>query len=143
MRYFSFCLLAALLLAACKDQCFYAKEPELRLLLEPGTRFRRIYSPDGRNVPVRNGQPVLPVSLHADSVTYLFDGENRTDTLTIFYTRRFFFESEKCGMVVEIRGEPLAQRVRTTFGSATVVFTEEEWGLGQTRRNIYEVRITL
>ncbi len=143
MRYFSFCLLAAFLLTACKDQCFPAYEPELTLVVDPGTRFRRIYSPDGKDVPVRNGQPVLPVSLHADSVTYLFDRENRTDTLTIFYTRRFFFESEKCGMVVEITGQPLAQRVRTTFGSASVIFTEEEWGIGQTRRNTYEVRIFL
>ncbi|CAA9224100.1 MAG: hypothetical protein AVDCRST_MAG56-570 [uncultured Cytophagales bacterium] len=142
MRYFSFCLLAAFLLAACKDECYYAQEPELKLVLDPGTRFRRVYSPDGRDVPVRNGRPVLPVSLHADSVTYLFDGETRTDTLTIFYTRRFFFESEKCGMVVEVTGQGLRQDVRTTFTNASVVFTSDEWGLGPNRRNIYEVRIT-
>jgi hypothetical protein len=69
---------------------------------------------------------VLPISLHADSVTYLFDGESRTDTLTIFYTRRFFFESEKCGLVAEIENNTLERQVRTSFAGASVVFTEEK-----------------
>ncbi len=138
MRYFLIWLLAGLLLASCKDECFYPKEPALGLLVYGGGTFRRIYSPDGRDVPTRNGQPVLPISLHADSVTYLFDGESRTDTLTIFYTRRFFFESEKCGLVAEIENNTLERQVRTSFADASVVFTEKNWGV---RRNPYEAHV--
>ncbi|MBD0256666.1 MAG: hypothetical protein ICV83_13185 [Cytophagales bacterium] len=138
MRYFLIWVAAGLLLAGCKDECFYPKEPALGLLVNGGGKFRRVYSPDGRDVPTRNGQPVLPISLHADSVTYLFDGESRTDTLTIFYTRRFFFESEKCGLVAEIDNSTLERQVRTSFAGAYVVFSEEKWGV---RRNAYEAHI--
>ena len=140
MRYFLIWLLAGLLLAGCKDECFYAKEPELTLVVEASCPFRRIYSADGRDVPTRGGQPVLPLSLHADSVTYLFDSENRTDTLTILYTRRVFFESERCGLVTEFEHRTQERWVRTSFDDAYVVFSDSKWGI---RRNVYEAYIYL
>lgn len=127
MRYFLVCLLAAFLLAGCKDECLYSREPELAVLVIPTINlpegeFNRVYSPDGREVPFRGNTYFLPLSLHADSVTYLFESPGRVDSLTIFYTRRFFFESEKCGYVVEMNNFEREDSVRTTFGDAEVIF---------------------
>jgi hypothetical protein len=43
----------------------------------------------------------LPISLNADQTTYIFDFENRTDTLTLSY-ERLFYHQESCGFVVDV-----------------------------------------
>ncbi|GAB2783791.1 hypothetical protein GCM10027275_29800 [Rhabdobacter roseus] len=43
----------------------------------------------------------LPLSLLADSTTYLFVSETRVDTLTIRY-RRLFYDEKGCGFVVDV-----------------------------------------
>jgi len=146
MRYFLIFLLTASWCLGCKDPCLPSKEPQLKVIFEwqggpPSDGFRKVYAPDGWEVPFRNEAYFLPVSLHADSVTYLFEGSTgKVDTLTILYPRRFFFESEQCGMVAEIKGAPGQRSVRTTFQQANVVFSVDEPS-GGGNRNIYEVRI--
>ena len=66
----------------------------------------------------------LPLSLLADSTTYLFVSETRVDTLTIRY-RRLFYDQKGCGFVVDI-AKPAGyapghyttfQRVEIDYGS--------------------------
>ncbi len=143
MRSLLICLLAGCFLAGCKDDCFYSREPELRVIVNgnenlPNGEFQKVYGLDGKQAPYREGTYFLPVSLHADSVTYLFESPRQVDSLTIFYTRRFFFESEKCGMVVALEDSGWERAARTTFQDAWVLFDDNDWGV---RRNVYEVRI--
>jgi len=146
MRYFSFCLLAAFLLAACTDECLPAREPELRVsfLLLPNTpavEVSRVYTPEGREVAFRNGNYYLPLSLHADSVTYVFESPNRSDTLTLFYQRNFYFESRRCGYVVEMgpRNGGNGRDHRSTFEAVDVTYSRSS--LFSSRRNIYAITI--
>ena len=143
MRQFIFFILTGLVLTGCRDECFYSREPELAVVMTPDPmgenfRFEKIYSPGGKEVVSRQGKYFLPVSLHADSVTYLFQSPGRIDSLTIFYTRRFFFESEKCGFVAELENVSTGRPVRTTFRSAWVTFSESKYGV---RSNVYAVEI--
>jgi hypothetical protein len=146
MRYFLIFLLAVNWCLGCKDPCLPSKEPQVKVIVEwqggpASDGFRKVYAPDGWEVPFRENTYFLPVSLHADSVTYFFEGvTGKVDTLTILYTRRFFFESEQCGMVAEIENAGGQRSVRTTFQQANVVFSLNE-PLEVGRRNIYEVRI--
>jgi hypothetical protein len=97
--------------------------------------FQRVYGLGGKgNVSKKDGYYYLPVSLRADSVTYIFEHSLRTDTLTIFYSRNFFFESERCGYEVELA----SGSVTTTFTDALVNFTDRE---GFFERSRYEVII--
>ena len=146
MRYFSFCLLAAFLLAACNDECLPAYEPELRVLFllspnTPAVEVSRIYTPEGREVPFREGNYYLPLSLHTDSVTYVFESPNRSDTLTLFYRRNFYFESRRCGYVVEIqpRLDGTGDYYRGTFDRVEVAYSTRT--LFSPRRNVNEVTI--
>lgn len=63
---------------------------------------------------------LLPLSLNADSVTYVLDFEVRVDTCTIFYKRRFFHQ-ENCGFVVDIEA-PKDATSKTTFQDVQVSY---------------------
>lgn len=60
----------------------------------------------------------LPLSLHADSVQYYFDLGNRTDTLTLYYKRDFFYD-KACGFGFDIKS-PDNQEIKSTFKAAVV-----------------------
>lgn len=62
----------------------------------------------------------LPLSLNADSVTYILDFETRIDTLTVFYNRRFFYQDD-CGFVLDIES-PKGIMARTTFKDVQVSY---------------------
>jgi hypothetical protein len=146
MRYFLIWMTAGLLLAGCKDECFPAYEPELKVtfLLGPDTpalEVGRIYTPGGREVAFREGHYFLPLSLHADSVTYVFESPNRSDTLTLFYTRKFYFESRRCGYVVQIEPgyDATGRPSRGTLGVSDVTYSD--YILFSGRRNVNEITI--
>ncbi|MCF2446154.1 hypothetical protein L0657_19510 [Dyadobacter sp. CY345] len=56
----------------------------------------------------------LPISLLADSTTYVFNFNNRTDTLTLFYQRDFYYK-ENCGFVVDTKRPAKLQETISTF----------------------------
>lgn len=60
----------------------------------------------------------LPISLNADQTTYIFDFENRTDTLTLSY-ERLFYHQESCGFVVDVKNV----RGKSTFSYLDVHYT--------------------
>lgn len=129
-------LIPPLLSLNCKRDCFPSQEPVLKVIFfQTNPSFERIYGLGGKgNIFKKDGYYYLPVSLRADSVTYIFEHSSNTDTLTIFYSRNFFFESERCGYEVELAGGS----VTTTFTDARVNFTDRE---GFFERSRYEVII--
>jgi hypothetical protein len=129
-------LIPPLLSLKCERDCFPSKEPELKVIFSQATpSFQRVYGLGGNgNISRRDGYYYLPVSLRADSITYIFEHPPRTDTLTILYSRNFFYESERCGYEVEL----LESEVHTTFTQASVSFTNTD---GFVERSKYEVFI--
>ncbi len=122
-------LILPLLSLKCERECNPYREPEMRALFsQKNISFQRVYAVGGKgNIVKKNGYYHLPVSLQADSITYIFENPLRTDTLTIYYSRRFFFEFERCGHEVEFeldydRENPIV----TTFSNAYVNFSAEE-----------------
>ncbi len=93
--------------------------------------FSRVFSLNGgfSRTAVSPNQPlVLPLSVSADSTTYVFARPNRADTLTIFYKRAFLYQSTKCGYVLNVEepvGHPLT---KTTFPQGSG-FLDRSWGL--------------
>lgn len=129
-------LIPPLLSLKCGRDCYPHKEPELKVVFSLGDiPFQRVYGLGGKgDINRRDGVYYLPVSLHADSVTYVFEHPPRIDTLTILYSRKFFFESEQCGYEVDLGGG----NVTTTFTEARVNFTDRD---GFFERSRYEVII--
>lgn len=62
----------------------------------------------------------LPLSLHTDSVTYIFDFDSRIDTLTVFYQRDFEHQ-DKCGFVMKVSPQK-SKTILSTFQSTGVFF---------------------
>ncbi|WP_414617800.1 hypothetical protein [Dyadobacter sp. 32] len=60
----------------------------------------------------------LPISLNSDQTTYIFEFENRTDTMAIFYVRDFYYE-DGCGFVADVK----SARGLSTFSNLSVSAT--------------------
>jgi hypothetical protein len=63
----------------------------------------------------------LPLSLHADSTTYIFEFEDRKDTMTIYYKREFYHK-DKCGFVVDLAKPDSGLYHKSTFSLVTVSY---------------------
>ncbi len=129
-------------LVSCVNDCYPAKEPELKLLFAnpaPYPNFKKVYAINGKGeITKKQESYYLPLSMHADSVVYILESQTKTDTLTIFYSRSFYYDSEKCGYVAAIeRDSSREETALTTMGNAYVQFTDSY----PSRRNIYEVTI--
>jgi len=61
----------------------------------------------------------LPISLLADSTTYVFGFNNRTDTLTLFYQRDFYYK-DKCGFVIDTKQPARLENSISTFSQVHV-----------------------
>ncbi|MCE7068100.1 hypothetical protein [Dyadobacter sp. CY326] len=76
----------------------------------------------------------LPISLLADSTTYIFAYETRTDTLTVFYKRDFYYK-DGCGFVVDAHAPASATQVKSTFKKAGISYEpyvrkeRRKWGV--------------
>ncbi len=60
----------------------------------------------------------LPISLNSDTTTYIFAFEDRTDTLSIFHERSFYFE-DGCGFVADVK----SAKGKSTFSYLNVYAT--------------------
>ena len=63
----------------------------------------------------------FPISLLADSTTYVFEFENRTDTLTLFYQRDFYYK-KNCGFVVDTKRPARLEDSKSTFSQVNVFY---------------------
>jgi hypothetical protein len=99
-------------LGAC-EFCSFNEEVQLKTLYSDNIVDKPIFLEiiaEGANKPVvlQRGESLgdifskfsLPVNTNADSTRYIFKRENRTDTLTIRYSREFKMEGNDCGFNV-------------------------------------------
>lgn len=130
----AFFILSILLLTGSSgcEYCGPAAEPIVKFQFNPASTtlpgsslFSRVFSPNGAvsRSAVSASLPLsLPLSLTADSTTYIFVRPNRTDTLTVFYRRTFSYQSTKCGYVLDL-DEPTGRRImKSTFPNSSAYF---------------------
>lgn len=65
----------------------------------------------------------LPFNLNADSTTYIFEQQAKTDTLTVFYTKTVVNVSKKCGYVIDIVRPENNKEVESTFEDVSVIYS--------------------
>jgi hypothetical protein len=63
----------------------------------------------------------LPISLNADSTTYIFEFDNRVDTLTLFYQRDFHYKNN-CGFVTDTKRPASPYESKSTFQQVHVSY---------------------
>lgn len=123
--------LAALLMSGCID-CGPQKELTIQLSIQafpdtfllkkvtaPGAIDQSVFEEQTKNYYpksyyVGSFDFTFPISLNADSTTYIFEFENRTDTLSLFYTRYFSYK-DGCGFVVDVKRPGTLYETKTTF----------------------------
>lgn len=98
-------------LQSCQEKCesqetsnltifFFDKDTGMSL----NPDFTRVYGLNSiQDLEIMDNTTSFPLSLQSDSSVYIFEKEAQKDTLTINYTRNFYFQSNKCGFVVEIK----------------------------------------
>lgn len=124
-------LFLLVILASC-EHCGPQKELSLRIYLHGDTlkldsisalnalnqtTFReqvKLQSPGSRQFD-------LPMSLLADSTTYIFAFKSRTDTLTVFYKRDFSYKNG-CGFIVDAHSPDSPTRTKSTFKKVNVTY---------------------
>ena len=124
-------LFLLVILASC-EHCGPQKELSLRIYLRGDTlkldsisalnalnqtAFREqieLQSPNSRQFD-------LPMSLLADSTTYIFAFKTRTDTLTVFYKRDFSYKNG-CGFIVDAHSPDLPTKAKSTFSKVDVTY---------------------
>ncbi len=122
--------LSALLLSGCID-CGPQKELTIRLSIgaypdtfllkkvtAPGAIDLNIFDQQIKNYTSHSYSQsrdyTFPISLNADSTTYIFEFETRTDTLTLFYARDFHYKNG-CGFVVDAKRPNSQFETKSTF----------------------------
>jgi hypothetical protein len=164
-------LVAGLVFFNCRSECPPDEEPVMKTTFRVYDRstglstgrlsFRRIYGLGGRgNVAANDSIAYLPLSLHADSVTYVFESaEGSRDTLILFYSRNFgpyAGNERRCGYGADFNGDSYIQgsndtlrvinnpayygKSRTTFSNGSAQF-RERGGLGTPIQNIYAIQL--
>ena len=68
-----------------------------------------------------HSQLQFPISLLADSTTYVLEFDNRTDTLTLFYQRDFYYK-KNCGFVVDTKRPARLEDSKSTFSQVNVFY---------------------
>ncbi len=112
------------------NECGPQKEPQISMKLSGDSlRIKNIYALGALNQTIFQEQASppnagfwnfeFPLSLHADSTTYIFEFETRTDTLTIFY-RREFYHKDGCGFVVDALEPGNSKKSQSTFEKVSV-----------------------
>lgn len=120
--------LSAFLLSGCLD-CGPQKELTIRLTMNADSfLLKRVTAPQAIDLSIFDEQLknypsqsyaqsrdfTFPISLNADSTTYIFEFESRTDTLTLFYTREFSYK-DGCGFVVDAKRPNSLFETKSTF----------------------------
>ncbi|MEO6684763.1 MAG: hypothetical protein ABIN24_02320 [Dyadobacter sp.] len=131
MKFILLILLSAFLLSGCID-CGPQAELSVRLSISsyPDTfQLKKVTAPGALDLSVfqqKNGEYnstsgsfTFPISLNADSTTYIFEFKNRTDTLTLFYSRDFHYK-DGCGFVVDAKRPSSIYETKSTFKNVYV-----------------------
>jgi hypothetical protein len=70
----------------------------------------------------QSGVITLPFNLTADSTTYIFEQQTKTDTLTVFYKKTVVNVSKKCGYIIDIVRPENNKEVESTFEDVYVSY---------------------
>jgi hypothetical protein len=62
----------------------------------------------------------LPVDLRTNSTTYIFERNNRTDTLTVFYQQKIYDVNKRCGYILDLEAPISGPQFRSTFKRAKI-----------------------
>ncbi|MFW5886250.1 MAG: DUF6452 family protein [Bacteroidota bacterium] len=88
------------------EKCSYSEESSFVTYFNKKVSFSRVEAINGNEKkeiePYSKSTYILPVPSNSDSVTYIFNRNNQDDTLIIHYVRDFYFQSAKCGYVMEL-----------------------------------------
>jgi Family of unknown function (DUF6452) len=117
-KYLTNCLCWILLIgcASCTKRCCDGSEKAPTLELQTCSSIRpsdfTIYALDEKKKPqlVPNWS-VLPISIISDTTTYIFSRGQKSDTLTLSYKRKFYYESERCGFMVQIENLKMVEKL--------------------------------
>jgi len=109
-------------LFSCQEECESQATSIVRILFfdkstgdNINPNFTKIYGLDAQQDLELNGNLAeFPLSLQGDKSVYIFEKDAQKDTLTLEYNRNFYFQSNRCGFVVEIQNLQLNSS-ETTF----------------------------
>ncbi|GAB2783800.1 hypothetical protein GCM10027275_29820 [Rhabdobacter roseus] len=128
--------LLSLALSGCFRDCGWQEEPLVHIEYSGPKTFRSVSALGARDLTAFEPLPApkpgsdssyhrtsysFPLSLLADSTTYLFFSDTRVDTLTIHY-QRYFYPKRGCDFVAKIRANWAKQVHSSTFKEVTVEF---------------------
>ena len=54
----------------------------------------------------------LPIDMNRNEVTYTIQSALQTDTITLYYTRSFYYQNSKCDYVIDIKMDSVSSRYR-------------------------------
>ncbi len=128
----AFLACAFLLHACCKDHRYdFSPLPSIAFVKSPPAQstdtaltFTRIYALKGKrnlydsptDFPRSSFQ--VPIALGSDTTTYIFEGANRIDTLSVSYDRKVQFISRTCGATLYIQNIRLSEP--TSFSNVRI-----------------------
>ena len=79
----------------------------------------QIFQNEAENLTGMHRSVTLPISMHADSTTFVFVSGDKSDSLTVFYNRVFRYKGD-CGFIVDA-GQPVkGPQSRSTFETVNV-----------------------
>jgi len=131
MKTFVFLIIIFPFLYGCHE-CGPQKEPDIKISMKGDSMtLNNIHAIGALNQEVFQNQIKrvgnnrsfnFPISLHADSSTYIFEFDTRTDTLTLFYERKFYHK-EVCGFLFDITAPADSVFSKSTFSKVFVDYT--------------------
>ena len=128
--FFASVLLVSLgwLVAGC-EVCGISSEPTLDLNINAATNekrpfFKKIWVLGSPKDTIAGRQfSRLPLNLNANSTTYIFEQASRTDTLTVFYTKKVFNASKNCGYVLDLEAPRTGLTHKSTFKEVQIGYS--------------------
>ncbi len=116
------CISCLFTYSGCVDDCESDSEPNLSIHFSNSHNYKTIYGLHGKlklRAPFDNPQWIsIPMSIKDDSTVVIFEATDKTDTLTLHYSRTVKMESVRCGF--RIFFDDFAIVKPTTFTSASV-----------------------
>lgn len=127
-------------LLSCED-CGPNDEPSLRLSIRANAPFKvdTIYGLGAvTNLSLFAKDPYetqfgayeLPLNLNADSTQYIVNINGRQEAITVFYQRKFYYRSRRCGYIFDLYPPALPgqTQAKITRGSVSdVIYTQNDF----------------
>lgn len=118
------------LLVSC-EVCGISSEPSVSLNFSSATTSGRqpiftkirVLGASKDSIAFGFGTAQLPINLNANSTTYIFERPSKTDTLTVFYAKKVFDTTPKCGYVLDLEAPKSGPYHKSTFKNVSVSYS--------------------